>query len=150
MAQRKKLFLSLLVLLLRHMYLLPEGMRVNRCCPGCKGSAVIALALLRHRVLAMYSSEARGLPVICCAVLMTLCRFFLFCHSAVGIPSCNAVRQDTLDGAAVKGYLQFLLQMVPSKYPSEVESLSDLFYHHGCVGSPGEVLGYLKAEHTPR
>ena len=59
------------------MYLLPEGMRVNRCCPWCEGSVVITLALLTHRVLAMSSSESRGQPVICCAVLMTLCKFFL-------------------------------------------------------------------------
>jgi len=77
MAQRKKLFLSLLVLLLRHMYLRPEGTRVNRCCSGCEGSAVIALALQRHCVLVMSSGEGRGLPVIHCTVLMILCRFFL-------------------------------------------------------------------------
>ena len=70
MAQGKKLFL-------RHLYLLPEGMSLNRCCPGCEGSPVIALALLRYYLLAMSSSESRGLPVMCCAVLMTLCRFFL-------------------------------------------------------------------------
>ena len=57
MAQGKKQFLSLLVLLLRHLYLLPEGMTLNRCSPGCVGSAVISLALLRHRLLAMSSSE---------------------------------------------------------------------------------------------
>ena len=64
-----------------------------RCCPGCEGSAVIALALLRHCLLAMSSCEGRGLQV--------MCGFndpLQVCHRAVGIPGCNAVRQDALYG----------------------------------------------------
>lgn len=35
----------------KHLYLLPEGMRLNRSCPGWD-----SIALLRHRVLAMSGS----------------------------------------------------------------------------------------------
>ncbi|MEQ2183405.1 hypothetical protein GOODEAATRI_032186, partial [Goodea atripinnis] len=44
MAQGKKSFLNLVVLLLRHLYLLPEGMRVNRCCIRFFLSATVQLA----------------------------------------------------------------------------------------------------------
>lgn len=72
MNQAKKVFPSPLVLLLRHMYLLPEAMKVSRCCPEREGSTMIALALLRPRMLTRSSVQGKGLPVICCVVLMTL------------------------------------------------------------------------------
>lgn len=34
---------------------------VNRCCPECEGSAMITLALLRHCMLAMSSSDDKRL-----------------------------------------------------------------------------------------
>lgn len=59
---------------------------------------MIALALLRHCVLAMSSSKGRG-DALCC--LYDPLQVLSVRHFTVGIPGRNAVCQGTLNGAAV-------------------------------------------------
>ena len=76
-AQGKKLLFSLLVLLYRLLYLLPEGSRLSRWWPGWRRSRMIFLVLEMHRELAMSSKVGKGEPIVLSADLITLCSLFL-------------------------------------------------------------------------
>lgn len=67
--QGKKLFFSLLLLLLIGLKLLPEG--------SMPKSFMIALVLARRLKLAIDSREGSGQLITCSDVLVTLCRPFL-------------------------------------------------------------------------
>ena len=59
------------------LYRMPKGRILNRWWPGCDGSLMMFLALLRQREQAMFSREGSEQPVIFWAVLMTLWRALL-------------------------------------------------------------------------
>lgn len=85
MARGEKLFLSQTILLWRHLYLLPDGVRAKSCCPRCEGSGVISLSLLRHYMQWCLLSRVRGMCWACYWPLSVI----YFCHSEVGLPSCS-------------------------------------------------------------
>lgn len=62
-------FLCLAVLLIKHLYFLSGGMRLNRCCPRWDKRAAVFLALLRHCLLAKSFRDGKGQPMICSTFL---------------------------------------------------------------------------------
>lgn len=113
MAQGMKLFLSLFVQLVMHLYHLLKGRRLNKCCSGWEDSLIIFFALLRHRELEMSSREGSVQPLVLWALLITLCTALVCCWAA-SVPHCDTVRQYTLNGEAEKASdsfssVQFLL-----------------------------------------
>ncbi|XP_060756701.1 uncharacterized protein LOC132867709 isoform X3 [Neoarius graeffei] len=101
-AHGKKLFFRLFALLFMLLYLVPEGSRLSRWCPGWRWSRMIFLVLERHQELAISSREGRGQPIVFSADLITLCSFFL---SAAVQPAYHTVMEKASTLLMVERYV---------------------------------------------
>ncbi len=72
----------------------------------------------------------------------------LFCSSAARISHTNAVCQNPLNRATVKGHQQVLCELVISEYSQKMQSLLCLFNDNSGVDTPGQIFLHVNAQKT--
>lgn len=102
-------------------------------------------AFKRQQELCNSSIEGRGQPTTFWAG-DDLMESLPFCSSAARKPHTNAVRQNALNRAMVKGNQQVLCELVMPDYSQEMQSLLCLLDDSSGVDTPGQIVLYMNAQ----
>ncbi len=137
----KKLFLCLVILVLRALQRRPDGNSAKRECAGCEGSRVILPALLL--TLDKYSSwrVGRVVPMIRSAVRTTLRSLLWSDFGSWAEPDSYWRAEDRFKDGRVELFQQLLWHVKLPQLAKEVQPLLGLFYNGVYVIVPLQVLG---------